>query len=140
MTREQDDIYNTTDTCWICSNEIKEDKVRDHCHITGKYRGAAHRNCKSKLKTRKKLSIIFHNLEGYDGHFIIKALSHFQNIKIEVIPKSAEKYMSIIINKNITFIDSMQFLNSSLDTLVKNLENGDFKHLTYKFSREHLDL
>ena len=46
MTREQDDIYNTTDTCWICSNEIKEDKVRDHCHITGKYRGAAHRNCK----------------------------------------------------------------------------------------------
>ena len=34
----------------------------------------------------------------------------------------------------------MQFLNSSLDTLVKNLENGDFKHLTYEFSREHLDL
>ena len=140
MTKEQEDIYNTTDTCWICSNETKEDKVRDHCHITGKYRGAAHRNCKPKLKTPKKLPIIFHNLEGYDGHFIIKALNHFQNIKIEVIPKSTEKYMSIIINKNITFIESMQFLNSSLDTLVKNLEDDDFKHLTSEFSREHLDL
>ena len=102
-TQAEEDKYNTTDTCWICSNDIKEHKARDHCHITGKYRGAAHRNCNSKLTIPKKVSIIFHNSKGYDSHFIIRELNNFENINIEVIPKSTEKYMSIIVIKKSSF-------------------------------------
>ena len=47
---------------------LDTDKVRDHCHVTGKFRGAAHDNCNKKLRIPRKLPIIFHNLQGYDGH------------------------------------------------------------------------
>ena len=65
--------------------------------------------------------MLFHNLEGYDGHIILQELNNFNNINIEVIPKSSERYMSIIINRNI-FLNSMQFLNKSLDALSDKLE------------------
>ena len=115
--------------CWICNEKINKDKVRNHCHITGKYRGAAHSQCNLKLKIPKKLPIIFHNLEGYDGHLIFRELNKFKDIDIQVIPKSSEKYMSIVINKNIVFLDSIQFCKASLDSLAGNLQNSDFKHL-----------
>ena len=73
------------------------------------------KNAIQKLKKPRKLTIIFHNLEGYDGHIIFKELNHFDNIDIQVIPKSSEKYMSIIIN-NINFLDSLQFYKGSLDS------------------------
>ena len=68
----------------------------------------------------RKLPIIFHNLEGYDGHLNFRELNKFKDIDIQVIPKSSEKYMSIFINKNIVFLDSMQFLKAFLDTLAGN--------------------
>ena len=80
-------------------------KVRDHCHITVKVRGAAHNQCNLTLKIPNKLPIVFHNLEGYDGHLIFKELNNF-DVTIDVIPKAIEKYISIIFNRNITFIDS----------------------------------
>ena len=140
MTNEDEESYNNTNTCWICSKEITEDKVRDHCHITGKYRGAAHKKCNLQLRIPKKLPIIFHNLEGYDGHFIIRELNNFTNINIQVIPKSTEKYMSIIVNKNIIFLDSLQFLKGSLDTLANNLDDNDRKYLLSEFHDTHLQL
>ena len=66
----------------------------------------------------KKISVIFHNLEGYDSHLIIKELSNF-NVKVDVIPNGLEKYMTFMINRNLVFIDSMQFKKSSLDLPVK---------------------
>ena len=69
---------------------IENDKVRDHCHITGKYRGPAHWNCNINMKISKKLPIIFHNLREYDSHLIIKELSKF-NCNINVIPNRLEK-------------------------------------------------
>ena len=51
-------------------------------------------------------------------------------MKIDVIPNGLEKYMAFILNKNLVFIDSMQFMNSSLEKLVKNLSDNDFKYLT----------
>ena len=140
MTEEDEEIYNNTNICWICSKEITENKVRDHCHITGKYRGAAHKDCNLKLRIPKKLPVIFHILEGYDGHFIIRDLKNFTNITIKVIPKSTEKYMSIIINKSIIFLESLQFLKGSLDGLAANLEDTDRKHLLSEFSDTHLQL
>ena len=129
MTNEDEEIYNNSQICWICKEELNTDKVRDHCHVTGKFRGAAHNKCNLKLRIPRKLPIIFHNLQGYDGHIIFKELIDF-DVDIAVIPKDIDKYMSSIVNRHITFIDSYQFYNSSLDNLASNLEDNDFKHLT----------
>ena len=135
MTQADEENYNNTNTCWTCTQEISENKVRDHCHITGKFRGAAHKEWNSKLKIPKKLPVIFHNLEGYDGQFIFRELNNFTNINIDVIPKSTEKYMSFVINKNI-FLDSLQSLKSTLDNLAANLEDSDRKYLlSFIFTR-----
>ena len=83
--------------------------------------------------------MIFHNLKGYDSHLIFKELSRF-NVKISVIPNVLEKYMTFTINKNLVFIDSMQFMNSSLEKLVKNLNDKDFRYLSEEFSGEKLKL
>ena len=117
-----------------------KDKVRDHCHITGKFRGAAHKECNSKLRISRKLPIIFHNLEGYDGHLIFRELNNFKDIDVPVIPKLNERYMSIIVNRNIIFLDSLQFLKASLDSLAGNLQDTDFKHLLSEFPEDKLDL
>ena len=94
--------------CWIYKQELNMDKVRDHCHVTGKFRGAAHNKCNLKLRIPRKLPIIFHNLEGYDGRIIFKELNNI-DVDVAVIPNGSDKYMSIIVNKHITFIDSLQF-------------------------------
>ena len=92
----------------------------------------------TNLQLTKKVPVIFHNLRGYDGHLIFNELSKF-DVKIDVIPNGLEKYMQFFLNKNLIFIDSMQFINSSLDKLVKNLSNNDFKYLTEEFGSENLE-
>ena len=77
--------------------------------------------------------MIFYNLKGYDSHLLFKDLSRF-NVKINVIPNELEKYMAFTINKNLVFIDSMQFMNCSLDKLVKHLNDKDFNYLSEDFS------
>ena len=62
------------------------------------------------------------------------------NLKINVIPNILEKYLSFTINTKLRFIDSLQFLSSSLEILVKNLSNNDFKYLIQKFDNNVLDL
>ena len=69
----------------------------------------------------------------------MRGLSNF-NVAIDVIPCGLEKYMEIIVNRNLVFIDSMQFMNCSLDTLVGNLVDKDFKHSSKEFSGERLEL
>ena len=114
-------------------------KVRDHFHVTGKFRGAAHNKCNLKLRILRKLPTIFHNLEGYAGHIIFKELNNF-NVDIDVIPKGIDKYMSIIVNRHITFIDSLQFYNGSPDTLASNLKDKGFKHLISEFGIDKLEI
>ena len=80
--------------------------------------------------------MIFHNLKGYDSHVIFKELRKFNGLKRSVIPNRLERYMSFTLNKNLIFIDSMLFMNSSLDKLVKNLSDKDFKYLGEEFSDE----
>ena len=140
MTIEDENNYQNSQDCWICNEKLDKDKVRDHCHITGKYRGAAHSQCNLKLKIPKKLPIIFHNLEGYDGHIIFKELNNFDNIDIQVIPKTSEKYMSIIVNRNIVFLDSNQFYKGKLDNHASHLNNEDFKHLLSEFPIDKLEI
>ena len=124
MTAEENEEFERSNICWICGKliEIGDNKVKDHCHITGKYRGSCHWSYNNNLKTSKKLVVIFHNLKGYDSHLIFKKLNKF-NCNVSVIPNGLEKYMSFNLRKNIIFIDSMLFMNSSLDKLVKNLND-----------------
>ena len=70
-----------------------DEKVRDHCHVTGKVRGAVRWSCNINLQLTKKVPVIFHNLRGYDSHLIFDELKNF-DVKIDVIPKWLEKYMS----------------------------------------------
>ena len=139
MINNDKEIYNNSHVCWICKQELNMGKVRDHCHVTGKFRGVAHDNCNKKLRIPRKLPIIFYNLQGYEGQIIFKELNNF-DVDIAVIPNGINKYMSIIVNRHITFIDSLQFYNSSLDTLASNLNNEDFKYLTSEFGIDKLEI
>ena len=139
MTNEDEEIYHNSHICWICKQELNTDKVRDHCHVTGKFRRAAHNKCNSKLRISRKLTLIFHNLQGYDEHRIFNELNNF-DVDIAVIPKRIDKYTSIIVNRRISSIDSLQFYNSSLETLASNLNNEDFKHLTSEFGNDKLEI
>jgi Recombination endonuclease VII len=93
------EIYEKSTTCRICEkpfiNGSKDIKVRDHCHYTGKYRGAAHQLCNFKFKEpkNKAIPVIFHNLSGYDSHLFIKKLSVIEG-KLSCIPSNDEKYVS----------------------------------------------
>ena len=123
MNEEKEHLFHQSNSCWICKKLIDNDdeKVRDHCHVTGKFRGAAHWNCNINLQLTKKVPVIFHNLRGCDSHLIFSELDKFE-VKISVIPNGLEKYTHkkrhFLKNKNLFFIDSMQFMNSSLDKLV----------------------
>ena len=114
-----------------------EDKVLDHCHLTGKYRGAAHNECNLNYKIPKFFPVIFHNLSGYDAHLFIKNLGVTKG-NINCIPNNEEKYISftkqilvdtftnkegklVEVRRDIRFIDSFKFMASSLDNLSSNL-------------------
>ena len=85
------------------------------------------------------MPIIFHNLEGYDGYIIFKELNNF-DVTIDVIPKTIEKYMSIIVNRNITFIDLNEFYKDTFDTSASNLEDNNFKSLILEFPINKLEI
>ena len=135
MTKEDNENFKNSTKSWICDNDYIDNdvEVRDYCHITGKYRGCVQRDCNINLKLNHKIPVVFRN-----SHLIMQELGKF-NLKISVIPNGLEKYMSFTINNKLTFIDSFQFLSSSLDRLVKNLNKGDFKYLSQEFDNNKLD-
>ena len=91
MSEEEEHLFQQSNSCWICKKLIDndEEKVRDHCHVTGKFRGAAHWDCNINFQLTKKVPVIFHNLRGYDSHLIFCELKNF-DVKIDVIPNSQE--------------------------------------------------
>ena len=122
-------------------------KVRDHCHYTGKYRGAAHSICNLKYSVPKKTPIAFHNGSNYDYHFIIKVLIEEFKKQFTCLGENTENYMTftVLIEKEITridksgdeitknisyilqFIDRAIFIASLLSNLVNNLSEGIHK-------------
>ena len=139
MSVKEEVIFQSSNKCWIFNKlfDFVDEKVREHCHISGKYRGTAHFSCNANLKITKKIPAIFNNLKGYDSHLIIKEISNF-DVNIDVIPNGLEKHMASVVNRNLVFIDSMQFMNASLDSLVKNLVDEDFKYLPGEFEGEYI--
>ena len=137
---EEEEQFESSNICWNFVKLIDDDdeKVRDDCHVTGKFRGAAHWKCDINLRLTKKVPVIFHNLRDYDNHLIFYDLNKF-DVKIDVMPNRLEKEI-FFLNKNLVVIDSMQFMNSSIDKLVKNLTNNEFKYLTEAFGFKNLEL
>ena len=95
MTEEGEHLFQESNTCWICKKLIDnyDEKIRDHCHITSKFRGAALWICNINFQLTKKIPVIFHNLKGYDSHLIFSELNKF-DVKINAIPNGLEKYMA----------------------------------------------
>ena len=89
------------------------------------FRNTAHWSCNINLQLTKKVPVIFHNLRDFDNDLIFCELNKI-DVKIDVIPSRLEKYMAFILNRNLAFIDSMEFINSSLEKLVKNLSSNDY--------------
>ena len=148
MTKDDEQEFQKAEECHICNKKYtdKDIRVRDHCHITGKYRGSAHQECNLKLKENPeemKIPVIFHNLRGYDSHFIMQEIGEivkkhtYTNKKgekcqmnINTIPNNMEKYMAFMLGNHLTFIDSFQFMSSSLA----------LKYTSKKFKGEKLDI
>ena len=89
FTEEDIKQFNKASDCWICGEKLGNDKVRDHCHFTGRYRGPAHNKCNLKYRKPKNISVFFHNLSGYDSHLFIKKLgTPDKNENIDCIPNN----------------------------------------------------
>ena len=151
LTKEEKEDYNNQKVCYICKKEFitsdsiepsslegnKHYKVRDHCHYTGKYRGAAHNICNLRYKIPKDIPIIFHNDSTYDYHFIIRELVKEFEGNFECLVENTEKYITFSVpikkrieNKDIEiyyktkFVESYRFMATSLSKLVDNLTEG----------------
>ena len=76
MTEKEEHLFQQSNRCWICKKVIDNDekKVRDHCHMTGKFRGAAHQDRNIHFQSTKKVPVVSHNLRGYDSHLIFMSL------------------------------------------------------------------
>ena len=164
MSPEDEDKFQKATSCHICGKIYKKTprsgnssgrgkRVRDHCHITGEFRGSAHNQCNRDFTITNKIPVIFHNLKGYDSHFIMQEIGKIietntyvdrkgetRQHKINVIPNNMEKYMAFMLGYNLVFIDSLQFMNQSLAKLVKNLPEDAYKYTNEVFKGEKLQL
>ncbi|XP_046811985.1 uncharacterized protein LOC111688865, partial [Lucilia cuprina] len=138
LTNEEILDFEHNSKCHICSKTVlKEDKVRDHCHLSGKYRGPAHNSCNINYKLPSFFPVIFHNFSAYDCHLFVKELNNIDDGPINIIPLNKELYISLSKtissdnggNIEIRFLDSCRFMPSSLDNLVKNLTKQELKNV-----------
>ncbi|KYN38165.1 hypothetical protein ALC56_07459 [Trachymyrmex septentrionalis] len=135
--------------CHICERPFEEGdlRVRDHCHLTGRYRGPAHSRCNLHYQDTYVISIFFHYLAGYDAHFIIKDIANSFAGRVDVLPITKENYISFTKHVKDTvnfkwrtdcvklrFVDSFKFLNTSLEKLVSYLDKSKLKIIRSEFS------
>ena len=132
MTEENQEDYRKNNICRFCEKNIESDKVRDHCHLTGKYRGPAHSICNINVTQDQSsfIPFIFHNFSNYDCHMFFEKIVDKKNdkVKFDIIPKTNEEYISVTYGC-IRFIDSYRFVSSGLDSLVKTLVDNSNKTL-----------
>jgi len=141
FTRNNLEKFNNATHCHICEESFapNDTRVRDHCHLTGRFRGSAHSNCNLNYKDSHCILIVFHNLSGYDTHFIIKEIAIAYDGRVELFPITKEKYISFTKNVKSTedkrkknniklrFIDSYKFLTSSLNKLASYLSKDKLR-------------
>ena len=144
LTKEEEEIHRRQKNFYICKKGFNTDdhdnnkyyKVKDHCHYTGNYGGAAHNICNLRYKTPKEIPVIFHNGSTYDYHFIINELAEKVDGQFECLWENTEKYITFLvpikkeldngklIAYKIKFIDSFKFMSSLLSNLVDYLSEG----------------
>ena len=139
ITKEYNENFENSTKYWVSDNDYIDGdvKVRDHCHVTGKYRSSAHRDCNINVKLNHKTRVS--QPKNYDSYIIMQELDQC-NLTINKMPNGLEKYMRFSINNKLSCIDTFQFLTSSLDSLVKNLAKDNFKYLNRKFDNNVLNL
>ena len=132
MIEEDEKDFKNNNVCRFCEKNIESDKVRDHCHLTGKYRDPSHSKCNINVTQKQSnfLRFIVHNFSNYDCHMFFKKLVDKKKDKVdfEIIPKTNEEYISVTYGC-IRFIDNYRFLSSGLDSLVKTLVDNSRKTL-----------
>lgn len=147
MTQEDFELFEAANVCHICKKDFTEleAKIRDHSHLTGKYRGAAHSSCNLQYQESKTVPVVFHNLSGYDSHFFIKKLAVGFAGDLTIIPINDQLYISFTkavknSKKNdwrklfkYKFLDSFRFMASSLDKLSSYLPSEKKKVLKSVF-------
>ena len=152
LTEEEQSEFENAKICWICQKGFEGKKVRDHCHFTGKFRGAAHNKCNLQFKKPAFTPVIFHNLSGYDAHLFVKNLGKSEG-NIKCIPNNEEKYISfskeivvddyekdgkkVEVKHEIRFLDSFKFMASSLDGLAGNLDLSKFIQTKKEFGEKY---
>ena len=155
LTAEQSIKHDAATKCQCCNFNFTQRncKTAHHCHVTGQYLGPVCNNCNLQLKPRKMstakdkveffLPVVFHGLRNYDGHLIVKYMSKkFTRAEIKVVAENTERFLFFQVAA-FRFLDSVQFLNGSLDILVSNLRDEGidrFVHTARNFKREDMDL
>ena len=136
------ELFDSQDLCYACLEEFKNGgKVRDYCHLTGKYRGALHSKCILKFRKNITIPVILHNLTGYDSHLFVKDLADSYG-NVDAIPHNEQKYMTftkkVLVDEKedgkkiywkLKFIDSLNFMKNSLEKLVGNLDVSQLNHM-----------
>ena len=142
MTDDDNVAFDNASVCHLCEKPLTDvgDKVRNHCHRTGKFLGAAHNACNLNFKMPHHIPVFFHNLRGYDCHHLVQGLGKYDDTNLTCIATTSERYVSVTLD-DLRFVDSLQFLNMSLDKLVDNLfkSGSDFPVLRQRFV-EHVEL
>ncbi|GBM21452.1 hypothetical protein AVEN_161062-1 [Araneus ventricosus] len=147
MTPQDELDFRSATHCSICKKALKGDRVRDHDHQTGRYRAALHSSCNLKFRLSKKIPVVFHNLKNYDGHLIMQEIGKLKDYEISVVPTTMEKYVTFSLSKryhkfkvSLNFVDSFQFLSTSLEKLVQNLTPDKFNILKENFPHHNISL
>ena len=138
LTVEQNKLWHESSVCYLCGGEMTHsDKVRDHDHLTGYYSGPAHRACNLNFKYPHFIPVFFHNLSGYDSHFIVRELGYDEK-DVFVIPNSEEKYISFSKRMgnglSLRFVDTFRFMSSSLNNLVSYLPDEEKRETLSTFA------
>lgn len=140
LTPDENIHFQNAKTCFVCGelfNAEANDKVKDHSHLDGRFRGACHRSCNLNFSESHEIPIVSHNMSNYDGHLLIKHLATEMEGNISILPINKEKYISFtkyVKNTRLRFrfLDSFRFMAKSLDSLSSYL-NDDQKIITKKF-------
>jgi hypothetical protein len=133
ITQEEQNEFENALNCYYCEKELLEDRVRNHNHLTGKFRGAAHSKCNILARKDKFVPVFFHNLSNYDAHLFIKSLAerikdhpNWRKREIKILAKNYEEYISFQFGC-LRFLDSYRILQASLDNATKSMVDNDFK-------------
>ncbi|RLU14839.1 hypothetical protein DMN91_012726, partial [Ooceraea biroi] len=100
LTPEQCEELRDAARCHMCGKPFAagDTRVRDHCHLSGRYRGPAHSACNLNYKDSHVIPVIFHNLSGYDAHFIIEDMANAFEGSVELLPLTKERYIAFTKN------------------------------------------